>query len=454
MHKRTIFCIVTLLALVLAMAAPTFAASDKRYALPEDTELYAQAAIVVSLGATPEDDSILFERAADELRGPGAMVRIAVGMTALQIIEEQDLDMNEVTGTYTDECRLAIGATGLATVGMNVGETWTLADLLAISMLTTAGDAAQTIATTLCESDREFAGKMNEWAKSVGCTDTHFIGMHGLDNAAQTTTARDMYRILRAAVGNRYMETWLSATKYTVNPVSGGKSRTYSTVNELIKPSSPHYYEATAIGRSGYTTRAGRCMASVARSAGYEYLVVVMGCPQSVEGLDNGTSHYVDSRTLFRWAFRNFSYQAIIGKGDPITKAAVNYAWNTDAVTMVAAKNLSLVVPDGTDLTGLRREVDMPKALDAPVKKGEQYGVVRLYNEDDVLVGEVGIVAAENISRSAVAYAWAKTVAFVKSPWGYGGAALLGLLIVGYVMLNIYHNYQRRTTGNKRVKFK
>ena len=454
MKKRVAFSILVLLALVLSMAAPTFAASDKRYALPEETELYAQSAIVVSLGATPEDDSVLFEREADELRGVGAMVRIAVGMTALQIIEEQDLDMDETTGIYTEECRLAIGATGLATVGMNIGEEWTLADLLAISMLTTAGDAAQTLATTLCENDREFSAKMNEWAQSIGCTDTHFIGVHGLDNASQTTTARDMYRILRAAVGNRYMETWLSAKKYTVNPVSGGKSRTYSTVNELIKPSSTEYYEALAIGRSGYTTRAGRCMASVARSAGYEYLVVVMGCPQSVEGLDNGTSHYVDTRTLYRWAFRNFSYQAIIGRGDPITKAKVNYAWATDAITMVAAKNLSLVVPDGTDMTGLRREVEMPDSLDAPIEKGKQYGIVRLYNEEDVLVGEVGIVAAESIGRNALAYGWAKTVGFVKSPWGYGGAALLGLLIVGYLMLNIYHNYQRRSTGNKRVKFK
>ncbi len=455
MKKRTLLTIwLLLITLLVGMATPVSAASDKRYALPEETTLHASSAIVVSLGATAEEDSILFELAADDVRAPGAMVRIAVGMTALKLIEEQELNIESDTGVYTEEARIAIGASGLATVGMNVGEEWTLEDLLAISMLTTAADAAQTLAVTLCETDRDFSTAMNEWAQSIGCTDTHFIGVHGLDNASQTTTARDMYRILRAAVGNRYMETWLSQTKYTVNPVANGKQRTYSTVNELLRPSSEEYYEALAIGRSGYTSRAGRCMASVARSSGYEYLVVVMGCPQTVEDIADGTSHYVDTRTLYRWVFRNFSYQAIIGRNDPITRAKVNYAWATDSVTMVAAKNLSLVVPDGTDMSNLKRVVDLPESLNAPIQKGEQYGVVRLYNDEDVLVGEVGIVAAENVKRSLPVYCWEQIKALVRSPWFYGGAALLGLLIVGYVMLNIYHNYQRRNTGNKRVKFK
>lgn len=443
-----------MVALLVGMAAPTPAASDKRYTLPEDTTLHAAAAMVVALGPNPEDDQILFERDADTIRAPGAMVRIAVGMTALKIIEEQELDMNKVTGTYTDDCRLAISGTQLATVGMNIGEVWTLRDLLVISMITTAADAAQTLVVTLCETDREFIKQMNEWVKSIGCTDTVFNGVHGLDHASQTTTARDMYRILRAAVGNQYMEDWLSATSHQVKPVKKGSKRTYSTVNELIKPSSAEYYAALALGRSGYTSRAGRCMASVARAEGYEYLVIVMGCPQSVSGLTDGTSHFADTRTLYRWAFRNFSYQSVVGKEDPITRTPVNYAFATDAVTLVAEKNLTLVVPDGLDFSTLKRKLIVPKSLDAPIKKGDHCGTLQLYTEDDELVGEVGLMAAESVSRSMPVYLWAQFVDVIKSPWVYGGAALLGLLLIGYVMLNLYHNYERKNRGNKRVKFK
>ncbi len=441
-------------ALLVGMAAPTSAASEKRYALPEDTTLYAASAMVVALGVNKDDDQILFERDADVVRAPGAMVRIAVGMTALQIIEEQNLDMDKVTGTYTESCRTAIAGTQLATVGMNIGEEWTLRDLLVISMITTAADAAQTLAVTLCESDREFVKQMNEWAASVGCTETVFNGVHGLDHASQTTTARDMYHILRAAVGNAYMEEWLSTTSHYVRPVKKGSKRTYSTVNELIKPNSPEYYAALAFGRSGYTSRAGRCMASVARAEGYEYLVVVMGCPNAATGITDGTSHFADTRMLYRWAFRNFGYQAVIGKGDPITRAPVNYAWATDSVTLVAEKNLTLVAPDTLDLSKLRREVKIPQSIDAPIKKGDRIGTVQLYTEDGQLVGEMGLIAAESVSRSLPVYWWAQLGRFVRSPWVYGGAALIGLLLIGYVMLNLYHNDKRRASGNKRVKFK
>ena len=446
--------LLALAVLLAGMAMPASAASEKRYSLPEDTTVHAQSAIVVALGANPEDDQILFERDADVVRAPGAMVRIAVGMTALAIIEEEKLDIDKVTGTYTESCRTAIAGTQLATVGMNIGEVWTLRDLLIISMITTAADAAQTLAVTLCESERDFVKRMNEWAADIGCTDTSFYGVHGLDHGTQTTTAKDMYRILRAAVGNSYMEQWLSTTSHRVKPVKKGLKRTYSTVNEMIKPNSSEYYAATAFGRSGYTTRAGRCMAAVARAEGYEYLVVAMGCPQSVEGLADGTSHFADTRTLFRWAFRNFAYRGVIGKGDPVTRIPVNYAWATESVTLVAEKNLTLVVPDGMDVAALRREVVAPTELDAPLQKGERVGVVRLYTEEDLLVGEVGLITAEGVRRSAPVYGWERFKAWIRSPWVYGGAALVGLLLVGYVALSLYHNEQRKSTGNKRVKFK
>lgn len=46
------------------------AAADSPYKLPDDLTVASPAALVVYLGLTPEQDTVLFEKNADEVRAP------------------------------------------------------------------------------------------------------------------------------------------------------------------------------------------------------------------------------------------------------------------------------------------------------------------------------------------------------------------------------------------------
>ena len=442
--KRLIAALAVIPLLFIA-CLPAAAEKEKRYTLPEDTILRATSAIVVALGTTEKDDRVLFEREADALISPGAMVRIAVGMTALQIIDENGIDIDTATGTYTDACSKAIRGSGLSLAGMKVGETWTVRDLLAVSMITTAADAVQTLTVTLCETERAFVQRMNRWVQSIGCENTSFGDAFGLGGDGRGTTVRDMVKITRQVNTAPLLENLLSSEKYTVNPVEKGRRRSFSNVNELIRSGSEQYYAALAYGRSGYTERSGRCLASVARADGYEYLVVVAGCPQKVEGLPDGTSHYFDTRTLFRWAFRNFTAHTIIGAGDPVGRAPVQYALFQSDVTLLARDALVVILHDDIDPSQLKRQLVLDKTpLSAPLNKGDACGTVRFVDEDGVVYGETALTVSRSVSRSALAYGATVAVRVLRSPWFYGSAALVGLLIVAYIAVCLVRAHRHR----------
>ena len=66
--------------------------------------LSANAAYVVSLGALPEEDVVLYEKNAEANQQPAALVRLMAGALAFEMIEEQGLNLESDTGAYTMAC--------------------------------------------------------------------------------------------------------------------------------------------------------------------------------------------------------------------------------------------------------------------------------------------------------------------------------------------------------------
>lgn len=65
-----------------------------------------------------------------------------------------------------------------------------------MSMVQTAADCRVTLAFALSGSETQFVADMNALAQEIGCTDTFFANVTGLDNPNQVTTARDTVRML------------------------------------------------------------------------------------------------------------------------------------------------------------------------------------------------------------------------------------------------------------------
>lgn len=441
---------------LFCVGAPTAQAAEDGtvgYTLPEGTVVYADSALLVNLGSDIDRDVVLYAKAADEVRAPGAMMRFMVVAYTLHRLEQTGMDIDAVTGAYTVEMfNNYVAGTGVPTANMQYGETWTLRDLLTVSFIQNASDAVTVLACTLDGSVPAFVEGMNALAKEIGCDYTHFSNVTGLDSLGQYTTPRDVYRIIRYAQRFSVFEDIVGCRQYTIKPIAGGTERTLVSVNAMQQSSSMFYYSPLAFSRTGLSSHEGRTCASVARDSGYEYLVVVMSTPEQNEAGENGL-HYRDTRTLFRWAFNKFEHATVLAKSEILASVKVRLSWSTDHVNLVPAREFSTVVESSLDPDQIIKKVTVyEEQVDAPVTKDTALGKVELIVNVDQKIGEVDLVAANDLNRSWLLYAFSGLGGFFTSPWFWLGLGLLILLIAGYVLLNIAYNRRRRRDRLQRVK--
>ena len=100
--------------------------------------------------------------------------------------------------------------------------------------------------------------EMNATAKKIGCENTSFANVTGIDHINQYTTARDIYRIMRYAIDFPEFEPLFSASQYTATPVSGGEGDRSLPAPTTYSGSPPNItYEPLAFRITGYTDSAG-----------------------------------------------------------------------------------------------------------------------------------------------------------------------------------------------------
>lgn len=459
MMKRKLFSglfAVLLLVSLMCVGAPTVSAAQDGavgYTLPEGTTINADTALLVNLGSDIDRDVVLYAKNADEVHAPGAMMRFMVVTYTLHRLEATGMDMDAVTGSYTvDMFNNYVAGTGVPTANMQFGETWTLRDLLVISFIQNASDAVTVLAHTLDGSVEAFVDGMNALANEIGCDYTHFANVTGLDSLSQYTTARDVYRIIRYGQKFSAFEDIVGCRQHTVKPIAGGTERTLVSVNSMQQASSPFYYSPLSFSRTGLSSHEGRTCASVARDSGYEYLAVVMSCPETNAAGESGL-HYRDTRTLFRWAFNRFEHSTLLAKSEILASVKVELSWSTDHINLVPEREFSTVVESKLDPAQIIKKVTVyEQVVQAPIEKGTVLGKVELIVNVDQKIGEVNLVAADSLNRNWLLFALSGISGFFTSPWFWLGILLLVLLIGGYVLLNISYNRRRRRNRLQRVK--
>ena len=454
MKKRILAFGVALVMAVTLLCACIPTASAEGYSLPNDVTVHAESAILVSLANDPSSDMVLYAKDADEVRAPGAMMRYMVLAYALHRIEEKGMNVDTDTGTYSITLfNNYVAGTGVATAQMNYGEEWTLRDLLTVSFIHNASDAVVVLAEAVDGDVRTFIDGMNSLALEIGCVNSHFHHLTGLDSLSQYTTARDMYRIVRYCQSFSLFEDLASPARVTVTPVKGGDKRTINTNNHLAMADSSYYYAPLVYSRTGLSDTDGRTCAAVARQGGYDYLVVVMGCPEKNAEGQSGL-HYRDATTLLKWAFSDFEYRVVLNKDEILQTLPVAESWDVDRVSLIPEKEIATVVKKGMDSNQIIQTITLnAESLTAPVKKGTVYGKVELYVNTDQKIGEVALVAAEDISRSELMHGWEGFSGGVKNavntfatdvlPYVLIGGGVLTVLVVVYIILCVVHNKKR-----------
>ena len=283
---RRVLTLVLTAAVAVAAALPGFAV----YAMPIQTA-YPQESIYLFDADTGE---ALVEQNPDMVRHVASLTKM---MTALLVIENgSDLNASiTIPDRLTPEFQ-SIKANRGHTIGLQAGESVRRIDLLYAMLLPSANDAASVLASDAAGGDlAAFAARMNARASQLGCTTTHFSCPHGLYDANNYSTARDLAKIALACYANPIYRQVADTVLYQLPATNVHETRTITTTNKLLQPGSAAYRSYAHGMKTGFTTKAGRCFVTFAQKDGHTYGLVILG--------SNSQNIFREASELLDWAF-------------------------------------------------------------------------------------------------------------------------------------------------------
>lgn len=148
--------------------------------------------------------------------------------------------------------------------GVKAGDVIRVRDLLYGLMLRSGNDAAIALAEYISGDVDTFAELMNEEAKAIGATQTHFVNPNGLPDAEHYTSVYDLYLIFREALQNEAFVSLINTKSYDVVYTSAdgeAVERTWENTNQYMNGHSQSPEGFTVIGgKTGTTGDAGYCL--------------------------------------------------------------------------------------------------------------------------------------------------------------------------------------------------
>lgn len=395
------------------------------------------------------NDTLIFASNPDEPLNPAGLVKI---MTAYIVAEQGNMsDMVTVRQEVLDT--VSSGSRGM---DLQAGEVIPLQDLMYCILVEAANEAASIAADHVCGSQEAFVEEMNRYAAELGCTGTNFVNVHGLHDDEQVTTARDVAKILSAAIKNEVF--WEAFSTYVVRIPATNMAEERKLSSESFhfnkNLGSNHYDKRVTGSRIGTTAGGARNLAVTAESNGTQLITVIMGSVSDINPNGKG-GFYWEARILLDKGFNDFISTSILYDNQVMKQ--FNVINGDSYVSACVNSSVQLALPldlTNSDLT--YRYTQDGTNIQAPVKAGDDLGTVSVWYQNvclaqaDMLalhdVGVQEVIATEEIAADKETSA--VTVLIVV-------AAIVGLFVVllfgrSLIFRTIRKRQMRRHGANRR----
>ena len=404
----------------------------------------AKAALLIDLNT----GRTIYEQDADEQVYPASLTKI---MTCLLALENGNLS-DTVTITENAYADLVSGS---STADLQVGEQLRLEDLLYCMMVESGNEAANAVAEHIGGTIEDFVKMMNERAYELGCTHTHFMNPHGLHNESHYTTARDLSLIVQAALKSENFRTITNTAEYTLPATNLSDERVLKTTNMLIfQNSGNRYYYPKAIGiKTGYTTPAGRCVISAAKSSGMYLLGIICGAETTVlETGDIQMESFPECINLFNYGFDNFSYVSVLSPLYPVAQVSVLNSAGAEAVAVSPKDDIQILLPNGYDEAQLDVNIELTnESVEAPVQESDVLGHATVsYNGE--LLAETDLLAIADVARSEISAMKSDTAAYMQRNWWKWIVLIIVIVVLLFAGLYIWASIRRRIRRRQRIE--
>ena len=364
--RTKVMPVILAIIMIFAFSLNTFALEIKK----TEMKLDVKSAVLIDANT----GTVLYSQNMSEALPPASVTKI---MTLLLVFEALD------TGNLKYDEHLVVSeyasSMGGSQVFLEPGESISVNELLKCVVVSSANDAAVTLAERVSGSEEAFVEKMNKRAMELGMKNTHFENVTGLDDDVENhlTSAYDIALMSRELLKHEKVMEYTTIWMDTIRNGEFGLSNT----NRLVK-----YYKGITGLKTGYTSGAGFCISASAKRDNFHLIAVIMGAKTSSERnaiaaklLDYGFANYYTYSEN-----KNECGEVQVLRGNR-SHVKVGYE-GFDMLENIENKDR------------IEKEYILPDNVAAPVKEGDAIGKV-IYKIGDKKLVENKIIALESVEE-------------------------------------------------------
>ena len=221
--------------------------------LPARPSVKASALYLVDL----KSGRVLLEENATRRLPPASLTKVMTALVAMEAASPQQV-------VHVDRRALV----HRSSLKLHAGEQFLLRDLVTAMLVTSANDACEAVAWHVGGEADRFVTMMNERARALGLHDTHFANACGFDAPDHYSTAADLAKLTEQALQVPDISMMVRTIMRGITSVDGKRHvPLYSTNQMLLDP------DVTGV-KTGYTSKAGRCLIASMFKDGHRLLLV------------------------------------------------------------------------------------------------------------------------------------------------------------------------------------
>jgi D-alanyl-D-alanine carboxypeptidase (penicillin-binding protein 5/6) len=370
---------------ILLATAAAFSLTSTAPAKAPPFETPAKVAYLIDLSS----GAVLLSKNADVRMPPASMAKMMTTNVAFELIKKGDLKLDKQCTVRPETWQKWHGPQAGSTMFLSPNEQVTVDELLKGIITLSGNDASVVLAECIAGTEDAFANIMNENAKRLGLTNSHFGNSNGWPDEGRTyVSARDLATLARAEIENYpdLYKKYYSLTEYTHGQTLGsGAAITQANRNPLLGR------VAGADGlKTGHTEEAGYGFTGSAEQNGRRLIMVVAG-------LDSFGQRISESVRLMQWGFNAWQLKPLFKGGTNVGSAQVQLGSSSE-VPLVAPRDLSLTIPAGVLSKAGAMKIRYQGPVKAPIAKGQHVAdlVVSMPDGEQVMP----LVAGEDVGQA------------------------------------------------------
>jgi D-alanyl-D-alanine carboxypeptidase (penicillin-binding protein 5/6) len=329
-----------------------------------------------------DSNTVLLEKNADKSVPPASLSKLMTIEVVFHAIKEGRLSLDDTFHISENAWRKGGAVSGGSTMFAELDSDIKLSDLIQGVIVQSGNDACIAIAEGMAGSEEAFASMLNERARELGLTNSHFANATGLPDPNHRMSMRDLVKLARHMI-QEYPDLYryYSQPEFTWNGI-------------LQRNRNPLLREAPGADgmKTGYIKESGYGLVGTTLRDGQRVIV-------AMTGLESPRERAEEARKLIDWTYRSFEQIELFEAGQKVGEARM-FGGTKRWLRLVGEGPVRILLPRG-QREKLKARIVYRGPIIAPVEEGTRVAEMRVTTDVGVTLS-VPLYAGENIEVGQV----------------------------------------------------